>query len=360
MELKKKAATSGMVYKYLADGDQGLLYIMKNGYPNKSVYKDGNYPEIDQYITQAAVWWYLDDVAAENGQTSQLSSAFKTTDPEAYSGIRDAIKSLVNGAKAARNTATVKPSMTFSVNNTSLTLSSDKKYYESSYLNATVKGATTYKVTATGAKNIEIISEDGSAKTTFNSGDKFKVRIPASSVSGKTTINVKTTATSSTEKVATYQYTDSQYQKMVSAKVYTTTVNLEKSANLSLNAKNVCSVVDGTYYGKDGNAVSEKTYNKECGKVCTVENDKYYGADGTVVDKKTYNKECGKVCTVENDKYYGADGSEVSKTKYEEECGTEVAVPNTGANASFIGMIIGLISILGGTGLLAYRRKVRE
>ncbi len=37
--------------------DGGVLYILKNGYPNKSITGDAGK---DYYITQTALWWYLD------------------------------------------------------------------------------------------------------------------------------------------------------------------------------------------------------------------------------------------------------------------------------------------------------------
>ena len=38
--------------------DAGVAYIIQNGYPNKSITGDKNK---DFYITQGAIWWYLDD-----------------------------------------------------------------------------------------------------------------------------------------------------------------------------------------------------------------------------------------------------------------------------------------------------------
>ena len=39
--------------------DNGLIYILRNGYPEKSITGDN---DKDYYITQTAVWWYLDEV----------------------------------------------------------------------------------------------------------------------------------------------------------------------------------------------------------------------------------------------------------------------------------------------------------
>ena len=45
------------VIKNSGNVDGGVLYILKNGYPNKSITGDN---DKDYYITQVAVWWYLD------------------------------------------------------------------------------------------------------------------------------------------------------------------------------------------------------------------------------------------------------------------------------------------------------------
>lgn len=88
---------TGSVYQYTEQADIGLEYILNHGYPNSSI---TNRSEIDQYITQMAIWVYL----ADTGKISKVSSDLLTTDREAYAGIRDEILSLSNRAKwAAQN-----------------------------------------------------------------------------------------------------------------------------------------------------------------------------------------------------------------------------------------------------------------
>lgn len=335
MDIDKKGATTGMGYTYLAEGDQGLLYIIKNSYPNKTI---TGVPERDQYITQSAIWWYLDDINGVN----KLDPAFKTTDKEAYPGMRNEIIKLVNAGKAYKNQTQATPSMTLTTGETNLKLTSDKKYYESDYMSASLVAASSYNVEATGAKNINIINAKGAVQQKYNSGEKFKVKIPAGDITAKTTITVKTTAVGGNEMVATYKPNDSAYQRVVSSKIYTKEVNLEKKATLSVTPvaqeKHVCEFTNNTYYGKNGNVVDKDTYNKECGepekKVCQVDGDKYYGKDGNLVDRFTYDKECGET--------------------------EEVIVPNTGANASMFVMGVGLMIIASGAGLIAYRKRFNQ
>lgn len=71
-------------------GDSGLAYILAHGYPYMPVY--GN-ADVDRFITQAAIWWYLADLGINSLSNSFLSSA-----PDPY-GLRDHIKRLVEAAK---------------------------------------------------------------------------------------------------------------------------------------------------------------------------------------------------------------------------------------------------------------------
>ncbi len=352
MDLAKKGATTGTKYTLSKEASVGLKYIIQNGYPNKKI---TNRDEIDQYITQSAVWWYLDDVE----KAGNLSKAFQTTDKEAYSGIRNQIKNLVQGAKNAKEST--KPSMNVSVNNKTLKLTSDKKYYESDYITVTLVEANSYNVTLSNS-SATAIDASGNIKTTFNAGDKFKVRISANDVTKQTSLNIKITATGNDSYVAIFNPGDSSYQRVVSTKIYSKDVNLAKTLSFSVTPdKKNCSINNGKYYGKNGNEVDKKTYNKECGKACTVENDKYYGKDGNEVDKNTYNEECGKVCKTENGKYYGKNGNEVDEKTYNKECASSViTVPNTLSNQSITALVMGIIFIVSGLGLITYRYKMSK
>ena len=234
MELIKKGATTGTNYSFLENADAGLLYIIENGYPNKTI---TNRDEIDRYITQSAVWWYLDETSG----AGNLSTAFQTTDREAYPGIRDTdntiekigvekSKKLVNDAKTAKAEAT--PSMDVTLNDGSLKLTADSKYYESDYVTVSLTGASEYKV-STDNNNATSINENGEEASTFKAGEKFKIRIPADSVKDEINMTATITATASTKYVATFKPENSEFQKVVSSQVYNKDVNLENTLTLS-------------------------------------------------------------------------------------------------------------------------------
>ena len=87
--------TTAKLVKNSNNIDGGIVYILKNGYPNKSI--TGN-KDKDYYITQTAVWWYLD----ETHGTSNLGEQFKNNGTVTANGkgMREKIKQLVTEAKA--------------------------------------------------------------------------------------------------------------------------------------------------------------------------------------------------------------------------------------------------------------------
>lgn len=88
--------------------------------------------------------------------------------------------------------------------------------------------------------------------------------------------------------------------------------------------RNTCEIVNGYYYNKEGDSVTEAEYRKSC-LMCKKDDSagKYYGLDGRDLSsyEEWYN-ECGdkKYCEIEGDTYYGKDGTIVNKLKYYEDC----------------------------------------
>ena len=89
-----------------------------------------------------------------------------------------------------------------------------------------------------------------------------------------------------------------------------------------------CKVVNGYYFGKDGNNVSKSTYEAECTTTpstpkCEYKNGKYYDKNGKVVSEVDYIISCqAPKCKKVNGYYFGKDGRNVSKATYEAECKT--------------------------------------
>jgi len=319
----KPALLSGQIASDNGQADDGVLYILQNGYPNKKI--TGN-TEMDKYITQAAIWWYMDDT---NQGSNKLSDEFRNATTTDINELIPKIKALVANAKNYKNNYT-KPTVNISLNNTTLALTSDNKYYESPLMTATLTGASTYKAEVSGApKGTTVVNEKGEAKSSFNSNEKVKVQIPVSAVKEKTNLTVKFTASGKVQKAMIYKTTNSEYQRV--AGLYDEVVSLEQSTKLTVTPK---------------------------ARVCEIDGDKYYGINGTEVDKATYDKECNKhVCEIVDDEYYGANGTIVDKATFDSECGNEVIVPNTSSNVSTLAIVMGLLMIVSGSGLIAYKSK---
>ncbi|MCI8347250.1 MAG: Cys-Gln thioester bond-forming surface protein [Bacilli bacterium] len=206
---KKTASNITQYFQY--EMNAGIAYILENGYPHKKFTGSKNK---DIYITQAAVWWYLDDTTG----TSYLSKSFKSGGSDKY-GLRQHIKKLVSGAKSAKSKGYQKPSLNAKVSSSTMTLSSDKKYYVSKAVNANAKNITgKYKVSVSSAPSGTIITNvNGSKTNTFKSDEKFLIKIPANKISADKTVTakVKITASGTINRAYKYAPKDNKVQPVV-------------------------------------------------------------------------------------------------------------------------------------------------
>ena len=244
---KKKNSAGGYVYcnnihKGTPHGEKmtlvgqapaGIAYILSNGYPSKSITGNSDY---DYYITQAAVWWYLDDTTGSNN----LSKSFKTTGSDPH-GLRKYVKSLVAAAKKVKSYSTA----SLKVNNASsaMTLSSDKNYYVSNSIGVTAKSVSgKYSVSLSGAPSgTRIVNASTlSDASSFATNEKFKVMVPVSSAQNlKTTITVNVKATGKVDKAYEYKSSDSLVQNVYGKALYPTTSNLSAKTTLNLATSKV-------------------------------------------------------------------------------------------------------------------------
>lgn len=208
LNMNKKTAKN-ITAKLVGERDAGVAYIMLNGYPHK---KFTGERLKDYYITQSALWWYLDNTTG----SSNLSNKFKTTGSDEYN-LRPIIKKLVAEAEAARKKGYAKTTLTISANNYSMTLKDD--YFVSEEISAkTYSNILTYRVTANGAPGIQIVDAAGKSKSTFKVIEKFRVKVPASSVTGtELSINVVANATGITYKAYEYQPVNAGMQPVTPA-----------------------------------------------------------------------------------------------------------------------------------------------
>ncbi len=108
-----KATTQNTTVTLYGERDAGFAYIIENGYPSKSITGDKNK---DIYITQVAVWWYLDETTG----STNLNNYVRNVASDPYN-IRGYAKKLVNEAVKAKNKGYPNPKI--SASTTSKTLS---------------------------------------------------------------------------------------------------------------------------------------------------------------------------------------------------------------------------------------------
>lgn len=231
-----------------AQMDSGIAYIITNGYPNKSFTGD---KIKDYYITQTALWWYLDNTA---GGTN-LSTNFKVTGSDPHN-LRPIIKDFVAKAEAAKKAGYAKTSLELTASNFEMKL--EGNYYVSQEIYAkSYSNISSYKVSATGTNNIQLIDANGKAKTTFGVKEKFRVKVPVNSVNGtKLTINVAASATGIVYKAYRYDPTDTSMQPITVSIPEKETVNVTAKLSLEIESSKVSIVkVDKT----TGNALAGAT-----------------------------------------------------------------------------------------------------
>ena len=350
VDLGKNWSPDGTPVTLLKEADAGVRYILENGYPYKYPYS-GN-ADASRYITQAAVWWYL----ADTGQTSKLSEDFTTNSADTYN-VRPIIKHLVAGAKSAK--ATADPRLNVNASNTEMTLSSDKKYYVSNEISVSLTGASTYKVSVSGAEGVVVTNASGEAKSEFSSNEKFIVKVPVSSISKTTNLSVNVSSSSNVTKAYIYSPGDASYQKV--AALYTEEVKLEKTITLSAKVitpgkPSVC-----VEYVIVGNVIPDPALTDPTpGKSCYDKGTKYTQESVLTTRQKTckfkgwYTKETltGR----------WTDGTKLDKDlilygAWDCEKGTTISVPATAANTPFMILGVGSVIIIAGVGVYFYRSK---
>ncbi len=227
---RAKATASNVTAILAGEKDAGFAYIIENGYPYKSL--TGNRLK-DYYITQTAVWWYLDETTG----SGNLGADFKANaqDPN---GIRPYVKKLVDNAKKKKAEGYTKSSINVNVNSLNMELSSDKKYYISDYLSVKSSNISAYTVSV--SNGAVVIAADGKEKTTFAATEKFQVKIPVAKVTNtKTTVKVTVSAKATVNKVYEYRPTNSNMQNAMPAILVPTTEDVTSSTNLQIVSSKV-------------------------------------------------------------------------------------------------------------------------
>lgn len=228
----KKYTAQNTVAHLVGERDAGVAYIMVNGYPNKTFTGD---KYMDYYITQTALWWYLDDTTG----SSNLGAAFKTngSDPN---NLRPYVKDLVSRAKAAKEAGYQKTTISASVADETLKITSDGKYYQSGDITVKATNMSTYNVKISGAEGAVAVDKDGKEKTTFNLNETFKVRVPVTKVNTSLVdIKVTISGTGKIYKAYEYQPEDKDQQNVTPSIISPIEEKVETTINLNISTSKI-------------------------------------------------------------------------------------------------------------------------
>ena len=237
VNMAKKTAenTTATLVKNNSVIDGGIIYILRNGYPNKSI--TGN-KDKDYYITQTAIWWYLDLVYG----SQNLGDRFKEIGEDEYN-MRHFVKDLAYAGYSHRNdnyTASYNTSIDAVISDTTLSLK-DNNYVSQDIKVTTSSDVSTYKVVLTNApEGTQVISSTGATNpTSLKVGETFKIKVPAAKVtSGNLSLKVKVEATGAAGYMAyEYQPADREMQNVALLEKNQKTVS--KELNLEVATKKV-------------------------------------------------------------------------------------------------------------------------
>jgi len=225
--------------------DGGLVYILKNGFPEKSI--TGN-TDKDYYITQTAVWWYLDETTG----SQNLGDYFKSTGSDEYN-MRHYVKELVQAGLKHRNDSygITDTKFKIAIDNANMKLQGD--YYVSNSIKVTEsQNIAKYTVELTGAPEGTLIEVANNhitgTSTTITGNDSFRIKVPATAVSDKAlSIKVTATATGNTQYTANhYHPRDNSMQDVALLEKVQKNVKSEVTLNIAAASKVSIVKIDAT------------------------------------------------------------------------------------------------------------------
>lgn len=214
----EKASVTNMVIYYEGVESENIGYLLSEGYPYKRFTGDATK---DKYITQTALWWYLDEVR----NTNTLGQDFKSgQDPY---GLRKYIVDLKEKAKKYDTTDAV-----LSLETTSKELKLVNDNYETEVIKINHKKVQNIEVEADG--KVEVLSKDTNGNILT-----FKVIVPKDKVTP--TYKLKVTVKGKTTKYIANKYTTKKAEFQNVILLETSTVSLNSS--LDFNTKQTTIII---------------------------------------------------------------------------------------------------------------------
>ncbi len=223
----KKNTAKNTTATFVRERNRAIAEIIRKG-QNITGDKDKDY-----YITQTAVWWYLDN----NEGGNNLGESFKVTGADTYN-LRHYVKELVAYGEKYKDKAYPTTSFDLSVGNSSMTLKDG--YYVSQAIKGTnLSNVSTFTVSVANAPTGTIIVDaNGNEKNTFKANEEFFVKVPSKNVtttSVNITVNAK--ATGYIYKVYEYQPVSQNMQNV--GRLVKEPVTVNKKVTLEISSSKV-------------------------------------------------------------------------------------------------------------------------
>lgn len=328
-------SSTGVPYKDDFDAaDAGIIYILEHGAADYN-----NPTNRERYITQGAIWLYT---TGSNTFTPEFTDTY---------GLLQEMNSLVSQANNAKRTGGIVNGTIGDISTESKHMTISGKYHISSPITPNISGATEYSVSVSGGSesgpidDIEILSTDGNAKTTFSAGESFVIRMPR--VGGPAGVVVSVSINTKAHVISPAG--NNGYQRVIT--LSSTDKTITKS--ISLDLAPVC--VDYKIVGDvipDVN-LTDPTPGKSC-----VENGTNYSQEA----KLTTRTNCTFKGWFTKDDLTGTwtDGTVLTSdmTLYGAwECPETVSVPPTAASTPLIILGTGLTLVAAGFGFYIFKHK---
>lgn len=343
-----KKTSKFVTANYVKELDRGIAEIIRNGYPNKEITKDA---EKDYYITQTAIWWYLDETTG----SSNLGEQFKSTGSDAYN-LRGKVKELVNLGKQFRNVP--QPDTYFQISISDNNLYKEGDYFVSKPISITkLNNISSYSVVVENAPDgTQVVAPDGSKIEWFNKDTKFVVKVPVSSVKD-TYASFKFTAKAIGYLYKAHQYQPTDFNMQNVALLEKETINVPSTVTLNINNPHKATSVKI-------NKIDAGTKTSIAGAVIVIKNatgqevKRFTTIDGetniTDLDYGTYTiyEESAPAGYTKSDKVYTVVLNEDNLVyQITIENSKKVIVPDT-STTSIVITILGLLIILSGIGFV--------
>ena len=226
-QFTKELPENGLTMTKVSPMDAGMTYIIANGYPNKSITGDN---EKDFFITQLAVWWYMDIQTGSNSDVLLNIKAGKYND----TAIGKAIIALKDGALSAKEKGYVQPSIMINTKDVEFKLDKGEYISDEISVDATALSGK-YTVSLVGApEGTYIVNSNDEQQVKFDKDEKFRVIIPEEKASAKMNFSVKATGISSVKKAYKYKSTDNAIQNIALGTLYQEKKDMSSTATFTV------------------------------------------------------------------------------------------------------------------------------